>query len=715
MSSEGRNRVERAARIAGLRSFRTPSLEAVEQRRLQLWTLTVVLLLAIAVALLVFVFRPDAAPPAWLTPRFAQGGFLTLVVLFCAYAFEKESHLRKLTALLVEERVVTAALTNRVRELSALLEAGRAMNLDLELDEVLDRILRSAVDLLDGRDASIMLAHGEDELSTVHTVGDSGARGARVRLGQAIVGRVAASREPLLIEGRLEHPHYHERPGYTPPDSALSAPLLHRGSLVGVLNLNAREGRTYTEHDLRALSLFAEQAAVAVANAQLFEAQRLIASQTMFQSHHDPLTRLPNRARFLDRLRHALAQRRLGGRLAALLFVDIDDFKRINDSFGHTAGDEVLVAFAERLRTVMRSGDAVGRFGGDEFALLVEGVRSTEEAAMVAEAVLGSLEAPFAVGGMEVRLTASIGISLEGPGGQTAEELLRSSDTALHVAKERGKGRIAVFSQAMHADVLRSLGLEEELHQAVARNELEVHYQPIFDLTANVPVSMEALLRWRHPRRGLLPASSFVSFAEQMGVLEEIDLWALRQACAVGRELGEVIDRRRPLAISINLLPTRLQDPNIVDRIGGVLRECNLSADRLVLEITESAVLGEGEESGRLTALKDLGVRLALDDFGTGYSSLSHLRRFPVHTIKIDRAFTDVLGVNGDQGSLVQAIVKFGQSLGLGVIAEGIESPRQVEVLLGLGCTLGQGFHLCEPLAAADLEGFLRRAAAAGA
>ncbi|HUO86382.1 MAG TPA: EAL domain-containing protein, partial [Thermoanaerobaculia bacterium] len=631
--------VEQVARVAGLRDFRTPTLEAVEQRRLQLWMVTMLLLVAVAGTFVLFSLVPQLTAPEWVQQMPARLGFLVLVGLFCAYAIEKELQLRRLTNLLVEERVVTAALTGRVRELTALLEAGRALNLDLDLAEVLERMLRCAKDLLDGGDASIMLVQAEDELTTVFTVGRSFADGARVRMGEGIAGRVAESREPLLIQGRLDHGHYLAVAEDQRPVSAMSAPLVHRGNLLGVLNLNARPDKRYTEHDLRALSLFAEQAAVAVANAQLFEAQRLIARQTSYQALHDPLTHLPNRSRFHARLRHALGHTK-AGRMVGLLLVDLDDFKRINDSLGHLAGDEVLIGFAERLKAAVRANDTVARFGGDELVVMVEGLRSADEAAMRAEALLTILEEPFSLAGREVRLTASIGISLEGSGGSTAEELMRSAGTALHAAKQRGAGSLAVFVETMHADVLRRLDLEGELRQAVAKGEIEVHYQPIFRLTDRRVVALEALLRWHHPRRGLIPAASFVGFAEQAGVLRELDLLVLSEACRFAHGL----DCGAPVAVHVNLLPTRLHEPQVVERVSRVLAETGLSPQRLVLEITESAVVGDAEGVvERLTALRDLGVRIALDDFGTGYSSLAYLRHFPVHTIKIDRAFTEDL------------------------------------------------------------------------
>src|SRR5262245_16940045 len=356
-----------AARIAGLHSFDTPTLEAVEQRRLQLWLLTLLLLATAAVALVLLTGWRIVEPPGWLTPRVAQLSVLALVGLFCAYALEKELQLRRLTRLLIEERVLTTALTNRLREINALLEAGKAINLDLDLEEVLATVMRCSLELLGGNDASVLLAHGEGELRTVAASDKSAARGARVPVGAGIAGRVAATREPLLIDGAVDRtgdPGHVDLPA---PHSAMSVPLVHRDVLLGVLNVNAGADRSYTPHDLRALSVFGEQAATALANAQLYEAQRLAASHSTYRALRDPLTNLPNRALFLDRVNRALARRRREDQSLGVLFVDCDDFKRINDGLGHLVGDQVLIALAERLRGSVRSEDTVARFGGDEF------------------------------------------------------------------------------------------------------------------------------------------------------------------------------------------------------------------------------------------------------------------------------------------------------------------------------------------------------------
>jgi diguanylate cyclase (GGDEF)-like protein len=702
---------ERAARIAGLRSFETPTLEAVERRRLQLWVLTLSLLLAVVVALATVAFWHNVQPPAWLDPRVVQWGLIGVVLLFCAYAIEKEIQLRRLTQLLVEERVLTAALTNRLREVSTLLEAAKAMNLVLDLQEVLETILECAHELLGSRDGSIMLVHGEDELRTVCASGESAARGARVRFGEGIAGRVASSREPLLVTGVLESGRAaRDAATVPPPQSSLSVPLIHREVLLGVLNVNAPEGRTYNEHQLRALSLFGEQAATAIANARLYEEQRLLASQNVYQALHDLLTNLPNRALFLDRVTHALSRRRRKDQFVALLFLDLDDFKLINDSLGHAAGDEVLIAFADRLRGCVRSGDAMARFGGDEFAVLVEDITSPANAVAAADRILGLFSEPFTVGGKNVWLRASIGIAVESIAASSSDALLRNADIAKNVAKSQGKGRVVVFEDTMHADAVRRLELEAELQNALDEQQLAVHFQPVFALMPTRVVGLEALVRWHHMERGLLPAAAFLPLAEQAGLAVEIDRWVLREACEALKALQRELPRAAPLLLSVNISPTHLQDPALVDDVADVLAESGLEPDRLMLEITESAILIDTEKtSSHLNRLKALGVKLALDDFGTGYSSLSHLRRFPVDMVKIDRVFVD--GITTDRGAtaLVQAIVRLGRGLNIEVVAEGIEQQSQADALLQLRCPFGQGWYLCEALPADALLSFLRR------
>ncbi len=687
----------RAARIAGLNSFATPTLEAVERRRLQLWVVTLLLLAAIAAGLALATLLRDAATPAWMAVAPLRWGLLGLVILFCGYAVEKEVQLARLSRLLVDERVLTAALTNRLREISALLEAGKAMNLDLDLSEVLHTILSSALELLAGRDASIMLLQGDGELRTVAASESSCATGARVRLGEGIAGRVASSREPLMVQGALsQRTTPRSRRPDTPQESAMSVPLVHREVVVGVLNINAGAGRVYTGHDLRALGIFGEQAAAAIAHARLYEAQRLTASQSSYHALHDSLTALPNRALLLDRVRHGLARRRSAAERVALVFLDLDDFKGINDRLGHAAGDKALVAFGERVHQAIRAGDTLARFGGDEFAVLMEGVASEQEARLAAERMVAALTRPLPLGDREVSIAVSAGLVVEGPDGTDADSLLRNADLALHAAKGRGKGGVTLFEDSMRVDAPAASRLEAELRQALASGELELHYQPIVRLQSRETVGVEALVRWRHHERGLLPAAAFVPFAEQTGVLPAIDLWTLSQACAVAHDL--IIPGQPPLSVHVNLLASRLHEIDIVERVAEALRENQLEASRLVLEISERAVLPNlAEARERLAALRARGVRLALDDFGVGHSSLEYLRELPIDTVKIDRIFIEGVGREGSEAQLVRAAVRLGASLGLDVIAECVERAEQVDALLALGCGLGQGYFFGKP------------------
>ncbi|MGE5235329.1 MAG: putative bifunctional diguanylate cyclase/phosphodiesterase [Acidobacteriota bacterium] len=700
-----------AARIAGLRSFDTPTLEAVERRRLQLWLLTLSLLVVVALALVLITLWREQGPAVWLTPRRLQTGLLGLVVLFSAYAIEKELQLRRLTKLLVDERVLTAALTNRVHELGTILAAAKAMNLVLDLQEVLDTIVTSALELLDGHDGSIMLARG-DELRTVAASGASQARGATTRVGQGVAGRVATSREPLLITGILtgaaKSSPYEPAEGAVRPVSSMSVPLTHRDELLGVLNINARPDRVYNEYDLRALGLFGEHAAGAIANAQLHEEQKLLASQSLYQAMHDTLTNLPNRGLFLDRVEHSLSRRRAGGHLIALLFLDLDDFKIVNDSFGHAAGDEVLVAFSQRLRGALRTGDTVARFGGDEFAVLVEDVGSLADARLAAERVAAALQDPFPVAGQQVRIQASIGVAVESIAGNTAEDLVRNADTAEHAAKEAGKGQIVVFEPSMHAAALGRLDLEADLRRGFQAEEFLVYYQPVFTLADRQLSGLEGLVRWRHPERGVLPASAFVPAAEQAGLQGSIDQWVLRQACVTSLTLSGGPESQ-PLPVSVNISPAYLRDAGIVGEVRSVLQETAFPADRLTLEITEPALAHEPDRIvAKLSDLKSLGLRIALDDFGSSASSLSNLTRFPVDAVKIDRVFVDGLTKEGGTRPLVEAIIRIARSLSLDVIAEGVEHPAQRDVLLRLGCRFGQGYFLCQPLPTEHLFTFVR-------
>ncbi len=419
------------------------------------------------------------------------------------------------------------------------------------------------------------------------------------------------------------------------------------------------------------------------------------------QAYHDALTGLPNRAFFLDRLQSALAHTSQQRRSVAVLFLDLDRFKVINDSLGHEAGDRVLVVVAERLRASLRSGAVAARFGGDEFTILLPEVGDVYEVCRAAERILAAVRAPFALDdGHEASVTSSIGIVLNDDAHPAPADLLRDADVAMYRAKQSGKACYKVFDTSMHAWAVARLDLERDLRQAIARGEMRLYYQPIVRLATRRIVGLEALLRWQHPQRGTILPAEFIPLAEETGLIVPLGRWALRTACRQAATWHRAHPSGDPVAINVNLSATQFQQPNLIAEVADALRATGLDPHHLVLEITESVMMADGESTGAtLTKLKALGVRLAIDDFGTGYSSLSYLNRFPVDILKIDRSFVARLGEDGEGASLARAILSLGHGLGLRVIAEGIERGKQAAQLRMLGCELGQGYHFAAPLA----------------
>jgi diguanylate cyclase (GGDEF)-like protein/PAS domain S-box-containing protein len=430
-------------------------------------------------------------------------------------------------------------------------------------------------------------------------------------------------------------------------------------------------------------------------------------SRLAYQALHDSLTGLPNRALFRDRLEHALARakRHHGG--IAVLFVDLDRFKLINDSFGHAAGDRLLCDVAERLRHALRPSDTIARFGGDELTVLCEDLDGEAGARAVAQRIAQLFEEPFSVEDGEAFLQASVGIALAGDSA-TPEDLIRDADAAMYRAKDRGRSRVEVFDEAMRRDARERVATESALRRAIERDELRIHVQPVVRMGDERIEAFEALVRWQHPERGLVPPGDFIPLAEETGLIVPIGNWVLREVCRTLRrwrdELG--VDG---VQCSVNLSVRHLQQPDVVATVRAALAEHDVRADQLVLEITESAVMENGSGTVEtLEALKAMGVRLALDDFGTGYSSLAHLHRFPLDILKIDRSFTAALGDDHQGASIAGAIVSLAQALGLSTVAEGIEDAAQQRRLEALGCTYGQGFLFARPMPPAAFDDVLR-------
>ena len=443
-----------------------------------------------------------------------------------------------------------------------------------------------------------------------------------------------------------------------------------------------------------------------VLNARDIADQKRLESELTHQAFHDSLTGLANRALFKDRVDQALlrTRRRQGG--LAVLFLDLDRFKAINDSFGHASGDALLVAVSRRLSDRLRADDTVARLGGDEFAVLVESVAGCAEVNLVAERIREAFHDPFLIDGRELAVVASIGIALTETGEESSDDLLRNADLAMYRAKSAGGG-VRRYEPDMHARMIERLELESDLRQALAREELYLVYQPIVDLATGQVSGAEALLRWQHPTRGLVSPAEFIPVAESSGLIVPIGEWVLRQACRDARRWDDV-DGGRGLMVSVNLSARQMLTGELPSAVPQALLEAGLSAERLTLEMTETVMVERNDETlAVLHELRRLGVRLAVDDFGTGYSSLSYLHRFPIDVIKIDRSFVERLTGEPDEASLAGSIVQIAQGLRIGTVAEGIEEPLQVRALQAMGCEHGQGFHFARPMSAADFERYI--------
>jgi diguanylate cyclase (GGDEF)-like protein len=627
-----------------------------------------------------------------------------------------------ISSVLQNERALRAESEQHAEENARLLDALRERQVLLErlaqlqrgivdrlpVHEVLEAVVESACELLECPVGIVWIADPDDpdHTAAAATTGaddellerrrrqpaDEGLSGRAIRERTLVVADAVTGAGPA--HDLVDFPHDGVR-------AAMAAPVFERSRVVGSLGVaSTQPGRVYEARDQQMLLSLAEHASLALNHARAVE-------EAVHEALHDSLTGLPNRSLFLDRMRHALARAERGSEPVAVLFCDLDGFKTVNDSLGHRTGDRLLVLVAERLIECLRPADSIARLGGDEFAVLLEELREPGDAARAAQRLLDALKAPFELRDREFFISASIGIAA---GAGDAETLLRDADLAMYRAKARGKGRYAVYEPSMHTAIVERLELEVDMKRALEREELAVVYQPVFSLVDGRVTGVEALVRWHHPTRGIVMPESFIPLAEESGLIGELGRWVLGKACHQGALWRAKYPGHPGLGIGVNISGAQLREPGLVQEVADALAESQLDATGLTLEITETALMESFDTAiEQMDALNELGVDLAIDDFGTGYSSLRYLRRLPLDVMKIEKSFIDGIGSPGEEAELLRAIIDLAGIFGLRVVAEGIERPDQRERLLELGCELGQGHLLSEPLDAADADALLLR------
>ncbi len=612
------------------------------------------------------------------------------------------------------ERAAQAAVARQARQQAAVAALGRFALSEHDLEAVMDRVAETVAETL-GIDlcAVYEVTPRGSALRLVAGVGwpDGQLRRALVAAGpETQVGYTLVQPKPVVTadieqEGRFALPAPLQEAGVR---AGMTVAIGAREGIWGVLGAHALEPRRFAPDEADFLGAVANVVASAVD-------RNMVDEEVRHRALHDPLTGLPNRALALDRLDGALARRRRDGRAVAVLLLDLDQFKLVNDSLGHKAGDDLLVAMAPRLHDAVRPSDTVARLGGDEFLVLCEQLDGAREAIRVAERVAHAVTQPIVLASGEHFITASIGIAMAETAEADPADLLRDADAAMYRAKERGRGRYELFDDVLRTRVLRRMRTETELRRALEHEELSLLYQPVVDTMSGQIRAVEALVRWNHPERGLLEPVEFIPVAEEAGLIGALGEWVLNRACRDGAHWQRVSNGRlgEPLLVCVNTSPRQLANAAFPGRVAEIMAKCGLAPGSLALEITENVLMEEAHAPVTvLTSLREYGLRLMLDDFGTGYSSLAYLKRFPLDVLKIDRSFVAGLGRDGEDSAIVAAIVQMARALGLYVVAEGVERPEQLERLRELGCDRVQGRLIAEPMPAADVEALMARATA---
>src|SRR5215218_611903 len=591
----------------------------------------------------------------------------------------------------------------RHEKLEFLYEANRSLSQSREIAQALEGLLRRALEAYRAEQAEVIMFGAEPGTPLRTSLGPGRAHDTMVPIdpadAAALSSLLAGSTGPVAIEPPLPE----EVAGYLSARGirhAMIGELRGEERTVGLIMLANRTGvsRRFQSDDLALFDTLAANASAALQYDRLEQAVSDLSDlqeQLHHQAYHDPLTGLANRALFRDEVRVALADGDERG--IAVLFIDLDDFKTVNDTLGHAVGDELLRAAGRRLTHCTRDGDLVARLGGDEFAVMCRHPHEPERAGVdVAKRVLDAFQVPVSVGSHLLPVRLSVGVATSEHSGGRTEHLLRDADVAMYEAKEAGKARYAIFDPAMREVVVRRHGLRKELERALARGELDVRFQPIINLESGETEAMEALVRWDHPERGVLGPAEFIPLAEETGLIVPVGRFVLEESCHRAQHWSQP---GSPLSVHANLSARELEDEQLISTVAAVLKDTGLEPGRLVLEITETLLVRDAERGATtLNGLRDLGVRLALDDFGTGYSSLSYLRTLPLDVLKIAKEFIDGIAVSDEDAAFVRLIIELAGTVGLTVIAEGIETEAQLHILQRLGCDQGQGFLYSRPL-----------------
>jgi diguanylate cyclase (GGDEF)-like protein len=603
-----------------------------------------------------------------------------------------------------ENAWLLTSLQERQQLLERLFRIQRSISHRAPIDVVLAAITDGASTLLDAEVTALRLLDEDDPtyLRMASCVGVDNATMesiARTKVGEGVGGRAVAEGRLVIADDYSVSDEAMSPFVVRGLQTAMAAPVFRDGKVAGsLLVASYDEGRRYSATEQEMLLAFAEHTSLALNDSSAVDAINRAYADAVHRATHDELTGLPNRALVLDRLQHAIARSGRDNSEVSVLFVDLDRFKSINDSLGHSVGDEVLSAVAYRLQEAVRPSDTVGRLAGDEFVVVCEDTE-TEGAMRIAERVAAAIAEPISLYGRDLVITPSVGLATAAPSAR-AEDVLRDADVAMYRAKERGRARIEVFDETIRAQMLARIEMEHALRRAIANGELRLHYQPVVETTTGKLVALEALVRWQHPTQGLLYPDTFIPLAESAGLIIPLGRWVIEESC---RQIAEWRAAQSPLGgvrTSINLSARQFADAGLVDLVRDAMSAFRLSGASVGFEITESVLMEEAEVAVEtLGRLKRLGVYLAIDDFGTGYSSLSYLQLFPVDTVKIDRSFVMRLGSDKGSDVIIAAVVGLAQALGLDVVAEGVETADQLESLVRLGCRRVQGYYFGRPQA----------------